>query len=405
MAVLYINSLGREVRTHSFSSGQTFSACARKYFLQKVRGWRRRERTAAMEFGKAVENAIQAFHENGLRPESGVEHFKREWAVHKMDKELVYKPTEKDFDNLLRAGSELLKLYQILLPSLPIVNPVFQANFSKPVFPGTNLADLTDQGFVDLISSLDNWDHPLLPKVPQGEGPRRVIVDIKTAGKELNVTRDLLGLDGQLRRYGWLAGYRDVAFLWAVKSVWDAYQKGTEVTFLTSTDNWTAGNRAVVFKFNEEEGTVLLTTHEGLQRIKGLLDEIKGKGSTERKEMLLAGLIADNELLSASVSDITKQKIQFLATRLSEEDVHEAGERVGQEIVAIHDANEKGVWLQSTGIRFPNTACTWCEYRGNCTKNDALRDSLLVQTAPADNVLDEIEEDFEEDFGFGGEGE
>lgn len=404
MAVLYVGPTGRGVTRHSYSSGSTFNSCRRKYFLQKVKGWRKKERTAATEFGNAIEAAIQHYHSNGLELDSGVEYFKRSWAVHKMDKELVYKPTEKDFDNLLRAGSELLRLYEILLPSFPIVDPVFQANFTKKVFPGSHLDDLQDTGWVDLISRAP-IKHPLLPDIPvTKETSRTLIVDIKTAGKELSVTRDMLRMDPQLRRYAFLSSYKDVAFLWLVKSVWDAYERGKEVTFITSSENWTAGDRAVVFQYLEEKQRVLLTTTEGLQRIKGLLAEIKGKGSTERKETLIAGLVADNDLLSASVDDITKQKIQFLACRLSDEDINEAGEQVGEEIVAIHDANERGVWRQSPGIRFPDQKCTWCEMRGICTKNDKQRDEMLIQITPADNLLDEIEEDFDDtDFGFGEE--
>lgn len=396
MAVLYINQNGKEVRTHSFSSGSTFNSCARKYYLQKVKGWRPKERSAALEFGKAVEDSIQYFHENNLESGSGVEFFKRRWAVYEDDKELVYKATEKNFSNLLRAGAEILKLYEILLPSLPISHPVFQVNYSKPVFPDTNLGDLMDQGYVDIISSLESWEHPLLPKIPRGEGRRQILIDVKTAGKELNITADMLALEPQLRRYGWLSGLRTVAFLLLIKSVWDAYEKGKDVTFLTTTDNWTAGDKAVVFRFDEENQTALLTTHEGLQRIKGLLEEIKGKGSTERKDTLIAGLIKDNDILSVSVDDITKQKLQFLAVHLTEEDVLEAGNQVAQEIVDIHAANERGVWLQRPGVRFPDQKCTWCQMRGICTRNNKLRDELLVQITdgPRFEEAEEVEEDW-----------
>jgi hypothetical protein len=401
MSVLYVNNRGREVVTHSYSSGQTFSSCRRKYYLQKVAGWRQKERSAALEFGKAFEQAIQYFHENGLVPDSGVEDYKRRWLVYKDDAELVYKPADGSWLNLYHAGAQLMKLYEILLPSLPIFQPVFQVNYTRQVFPGTDLADLYDQGYLDCVSKCQDWDHPLLPKVkrPANATHRVVAVDIKTAGKELSVTADILGLDPQLRRYASLSGISDQSFLWAVKSSYSAYQKGTEITFLTASDDWKAGDKAVVYKYDRETEVALLTTHAGIQKMDELMEAIKGKGSTDRKEALIAERLLFGDLLEVKSEQFTKQKLQYLAVRISEEAIHDATEQVAQEVAAIHDANLKNSWLPSPSIRFPDTKCCWCAYRGNCTNNNALRDSLLVQITDPNAVVEEIEED----FGFGDE--
>ena len=64
MAFLYINSKGNPWRKHSYSAGNTFDQCPRKYFLQKVMGWKERDNKARFQFGKALENAVQWFHEH-----------------------------------------------------------------------------------------------------------------------------------------------------------------------------------------------------------------------------------------------------------------------------------------------------------------------------------------------------
>jgi len=62
MAHLYVNSKGQEVRSFSYSAGSLFHECAQKFKLSRLDGWRERELRASMEFGKAIENAIQAYH-------------------------------------------------------------------------------------------------------------------------------------------------------------------------------------------------------------------------------------------------------------------------------------------------------------------------------------------------------
>ena len=66
MAYLYINSNGKEVRSHSYSAGSLFHECAQKYKLARLDGWKEREQRASQQFGIALEAAIKTYHELDL---------------------------------------------------------------------------------------------------------------------------------------------------------------------------------------------------------------------------------------------------------------------------------------------------------------------------------------------------
>src|SRR6266478_602510 len=137
MGFLYINSKGNPWRKHSYSAGNTFDQSPKKYFLQKVLGWKEKDNKARFALGKAFEIAIQWHHEhNGS---GAVDKFVQEWSVYKDNKDLQYTKVEKDWVTCLRIGIEWMKLYIIRQSSLPIPmgsQTLFQREFSKEVFPG-----------------------------------------------------------------------------------------------------------------------------------------------------------------------------------------------------------------------------------------------------------------------------
>jgi hypothetical protein len=398
-AILYTNPKGNPVTRGSYSSSQLFNSCRYKYKQEKILGIRRKEKSGAMQFGKALEDAIQYYHDNGLKPDSGVDHFKLLFLKHKDDTELVYTKRDQSWQNLYVAGAQMLKLYEILLPTFPIVSPVFQLSYSKEVFPGTDLSGLEQGGFVDMLSK-GPWVHPLLPKVkiPGGASHRPIGIDIKTGGAELNLTAGLLALDMQIRSYAWLSGVDTWAFLWFTKSIVDSFQKGVEVTFLTSTADWTSGDKATIFKYDEETKTALLSSEAGLQKIAEMLAEVKGKGSTERKEAIIQERIMFGDLLTAHSDNFTKQKVQFLAVVINDEAKQEAGDQIAKDLVEIHAAHQTDSWPRNPGVRFPDTRCLYCSHRGLCLGDKSLVDQLLVQKMDA--APEEVDDD---SFGFGEE--
>ena len=166
MAVLYVNTKGKPHRRHSYSAGLDFSQSPLKYYLRRIMGWRESDDKAAFLFGRALEQAIQYFHDNAGR--GAVEKFVELWSVHQENKELVYTKTEKDWASLNRAGIDMLKLYAIRQPLLPLPlggSSVFQREYVKTVFAGDEkYGDLEFGGKIDVISYVQP-DHPLLSKV------------------------------------------------------------------------------------------------------------------------------------------------------------------------------------------------------------------------------------------------
>src|SRR5487761_2540197 len=114
MAFLYVNTKGTPWRKHSYSAGGDFDLCPYKYYLRRVEGWKERDNKARFLFGKAVEQAVQFYHEHdgrGIREE-----FNRIWGQWKDRTDIQYTRTEKDWATLQLDGDELVRLYQIRQP-------------------------------------------------------------------------------------------------------------------------------------------------------------------------------------------------------------------------------------------------------------------------------------------------
>ena len=56
---LYINYANRPVTAHSYSAGTTFRFCKRRYYLERIQGWREKEQKASLHFGRCVEDALK----------------------------------------------------------------------------------------------------------------------------------------------------------------------------------------------------------------------------------------------------------------------------------------------------------------------------------------------------------
>ncbi len=78
MAFLYISADGKERNRHSYSAGLEFSQCPWKYYLHRIMGWREKDNKAALLFGRALEDAIQFYHETGGKV--GEDEFIRLWS-------------------------------------------------------------------------------------------------------------------------------------------------------------------------------------------------------------------------------------------------------------------------------------------------------------------------------------
>ena len=381
---LYKSASNREVNHASSSSLDTFRLCRRKFKLSRIDGWRQKEKKASREFGKCIESAVQFYHDNGLKSGESVSEFQRLWAKFIDQTDLTYTDQEKDWISLNTMGKEMMRLYEISLPNLPIKNPKWQLQFLKPLWPGDPaLGDLQFMAYIDLLSTLTDGT--------------RIVVDIKTAKSLLPVTSNMISLDGQLRKYAWVSGIRDVGFLNFVKASPESFKKGTEVTLLEDSGIWKPGKSLVVVSVPEaaegdERRYLNLAEEETVQLMDKELDQISGKGAKEKKEAVYSNYSLLNKINTISRDWVTKTRLQFVRGIIPEEDLPEIGTQLGTDTYAIYQAQKSGSYPADGGVRFPNAICGWCEFRGLCLKDNKLRDELLVQIGPKTEEKDWLEE-------------
>ena len=399
MPRLYVNRKGFAHKRHSYSAGNTFDQSPFKYFLQKIEGWHENDNKGTFLFGRAIEEAIQYHHDhNG---EGAVEDFQARWNQHKENTKATYTKTEQNWENLYHIGTEMIKLYQIRQPSLPIPlggGVSFQREFAKEVFPGDpNYGEIEDCGKIDIIAYVDP-EHPMLAKLdwrPEYGAVRPVIVDIKTSALDFPEQRGIAAFDKQLRRYSWLSGIRDVALLWFVKKN-RAIQKGSSVTLLRDSDTFKAGEEAVVAKV--DDAVVWLVRNDfmldEMEKAQGKKEDGKTDQTKAGKERAFQWLQMNGTPVASS--DITKQRLQFNSGFVTIESANEAGTIAARQIVQIVNAwKTYGTkpWPSEFGIRFPHDDRNDPFFRAFVLKDEGFkRDYFTRSEETVDDIFGEESE-------------
>jgi hypothetical protein len=340
MAVLYINSKGNAWRKHSYSAGNDYDQSPLKYYLRRVSGWREVDNKARFLFGRALEEAIEWHHDHD--GQGAIEDFEHRWAQHKDRKDLLYTAVEKDWETLNLDGREMIMLYQIMQPKLPIPLggcSVFQREIAKEVFPGDpNYGEIEDAGKLDIIAYVEP-NHPMLEPITwdaKDGAYRPLIIDIKTSGIDFPEQPGIAAFDKQLRRYSWLSGIRDVALL-GFKKTGRSLRKGSSVTLLGNAYKggivnirelyFKAGDEAVIAKVEKDSSWIVIN--------ESLIDNYKE-----------FGIPVPNYIL-------TRQRLQFISGRVSEQSAMEAGEIAARQIVQIVNSWKNNSWPNTFGIRYP----------------------------------------------------
>jgi hypothetical protein len=366
MAFLYINSKGQQWRKHSYSAGNTYDQCPYKYFLQKVQGWKPRDNRGSFLFGRAIEEAIQ--HHHDFNGEGAVEDFQRRWLVHKDNTEILYTKTEKDWENLFYVGTDMVRLYVIRQPELPIPmggSTVFQREYEKEVFPNDpNYGGILDAGKLDIVSYVVP-DHPSLRKIewkPEYGALRPIIIDIKTAATDFSESPGMAAFDKQLRRYSWLSGVRDVGLLWFKKTS-RKLSKGVSVTVLADVvvfnpvgANHTvlaAGKEAVIAKV-DGDNVWLVHNDFMLEQMSKAQGQVNGKTiqTSVAKDKAEAWLKENGYCVPAS--QVTRQRLQFNCGFVTIESANDAGQIAARQIVSIVNSWKTKTWPNTFGIRYPS---------------------------------------------------
>jgi hypothetical protein len=364
---LYVNPKGYLVTRHSYSGGDTFNYCAKKYYLERVQGWSDKQDRVARHFGIALEAGIMFWHQRGQNTAEAVDEFLRLWSEHK-DKPYIYSKVEKDWESLGKSGAELIQLYTLMYPTLPytVVNPksAFQVQTNFEVFPGTKLAGIEFTSYIDLEAQLKDGKTPL-------------IIDIKTSGKDIP---DLLVLDPQLRSYAWVKGFPNVAFLW-FRKMGREISKGDWIKILQPYGGFEPGASVVVLK--EDDFGFWVTPDAQIEADMNKLFVGQSKAVVAARQ---AYIEANGKLVVESA--ITKQRVQFKMAQVSEASREDIGRSIRRDIVNIAAATEKDFFPMQSGVRFPNEKCPNCAMRGICSDNAELRDALVMRKHA-------------DDFGFG----
>lgn len=404
--VLYINADGKNVTHSSYSSRQTFKFCARQFQLTRIHGWWSKENRAAPLFGKCIEAGLQAFEESDCKPDAGVKVFTTLWSDVKLLPEFdsfIYTASEGNWDQLLRTGEQMMRLYEVRRNKLPITTPIFQQKLRKTIFPGTNLAMLENVAVLDMLS-FPSADHALLPQISvdmsciacatrwscslETDGApfrrcdlhrtRELIIDIKTSGKDFPT--ELVALDPQLAEYAWQTRIPDVAFLWFVK-VGHGLKRGSKVSLLKAAGALWAGWEGFVIETGEPDTDgrmwVYVGSYDTLQKFE---ETIKGTRGKIRDALLLKLLDegkADGSIVATSDLSVTKQRIQFAAARLSDAEMNDVGKSVAQTTVEMVRAHEQDFYEKQPGVRFPNEKCGFCSMKWICLNKPKERDETL----------------------------
>jgi hypothetical protein len=287
-------------------------------------------------------------------------------------------------------------LYELKAPHLPIYKPLFQQRIRKTLFPGTNLCMLENVAVLDILS-FPPWDHKMLPKIEQLSSEseqRELIIDVKTAGKDFPTA--LVSLDPQLAEYAWQTRIPDVAFLWFVKAG-HGFKRGSRIALLVARAPLWAGWEGHVLDVSEDDaGAQVLSigSWDALQKYEAAVKGIRAsKKLTELKQNLILTGHGDGSILTVAPSDVTKQRIQFAAARLTDADMDEVGRSVAQTTVEMVRAHEQDFYEKQPGVRFPSEKCGFCSMRFHCLHDADGRDKNL--TRRGEEWLDGIDQENE----------
>jgi len=365
MAFLYKNKNGYQVSNHSYSGGEDFRYCRKKYELARIQGWKLKEQKASLEFGNSIESAIKYHHMVACKPNSGPEEFTRLWDKFE-HANLTYSEKEGTWEDMRVMGVEMLQIYEIWAKKyLGIRPPKFQLNYKKEVFPNTELAGINFTAYIDMVAPID-YSVDIID----------VVLDIKTSATPLPNKRNLLVLDSQLRSYAWVTGIQDVGFLWFIKARPDSYKSGDIVTLLHDTTLFRAGEQAVVL--TKTEDTAVIVYPDVFRKF----EEDKPNHTAAK---LKAKWAAEGE--GVHLDSISRQRLEFKTIHMPQSAVEEQGHVIAQEIADIHHATANNLYYREPGIRFPNNKCLLCPMLGICTDNEQMIEEKLINPNPENEQL------------------
>lgn len=304
--------------------------------------------------------------------------------MHKENGDITYTDTEKNWDTCNRMGSDMIRLYVAVQPSLPIPlggNSVWQREYAKEVFENDeNYGGIQDAGKLDVVCYVEP-NHPRLPKIewkPEYGAFRPLIVDIKTSAVDFPEQPGMAAYDSQLRRYSWLSGIRDVSLLWFKKSGL-GYKKGYSATFIDPAGQFVAGQECVIARVDGDNAWVVYSDFM-LEE----MDKAQGKKGDKLDQTDIAKQRALDWLKQygtlVPLASLTRQRLQFNAGFVSQKSADEAGQIAASQIVRIVNASKTGQWPNTFGIRYPHDDRNDSYFRAFILKEETYKQQNFVKS-------------------------
>jgi hypothetical protein len=390
MPPLYVRPDGTGCYEHSYSAGIDYDKSPLGYYKRRIEGWREADNRAAFRFGRAIEDSIEFYHNNGR---DLVSHFVAIWNLHK-DIELKYTKLEKDWANLLRCGVEMLQLYIIRQPSLPIpmgAKSAFQRKYEIEMYPNDPwYGEILHVGKVDVVAYTEP-DHPLLPAIDwTGKGNiRESIGDIKTTAS-VWAGNGLVRFHPQMRNYAFLTKIYTVWMLWFVKKC-HKVGKGNIVTLLANHGNVPAGEELIVASLIKDSEEVYLVPDkswiETMEKEQGRKEDGSldtKKEANERKEQWLV-----KYAIKVPLSAVTKQRLIFDSGIITPESAMEAGEIAGRQIQQIVNSWKTNKWPSTYQVSYPRDDSKDPYFRAFILNDTEFRDANFTRTF--EEAFDDLE--------------
>lgn len=337
---IYTTPGGFEVREFSHSQWRLYAECPRKFYFERILGWRRKG-TAAIEFGHAVELAIREFYfqKCALDP---VPMFVAHWESRAKDAAKLDWPEGQTWESMKIHGSGLMT--------------VLGRDWKKYKPRDPQFFDYK-RNKLRIRDNATGSDYATVPDFMDKDADGRYITDIKALSYLINSPLPGMAvLDMQLATQAAATGVSRVSlwnFCWKPKRLASA----TRDEILTECHGDAGLSIWVVRETNsltiDEAGAFLQ-----FENSKQLNEDFK------RNKKLAPELAQESERIIATIKD--RHKPQYVIQWLEGEMPREVALNAVREEMSVIPLIQAGYFPRRGGLRFPDNQCVWCSHRGLC---------------------------------------
>ncbi len=365
--VIYTSPKGWDVTDLSNSMFNEYSESPAKFKWRRIYGIREKHRWATMEFGHAIQRAVQSkLKTPTIDP---VEVFEIEWDSRSADPSLVYSPSTSQ-KKLMEQGRELMK--------------VFNAEAKKYNFQNMRFPELRDSEKIRVLDPNTGCYYVSIPDMICTDIQGPLICDIKALAKGIPTeTPGLVVNDMQLRTQASLTKIYRVA-LWVFSRSPESPPKPSVKQLLDMTRTY--GIAEDIYQLEILRQVLGFTIEEGANALRiekkaasGLAKEML---RLKKEPQVTVTLGVMNALLDELETALTPvYKIQWIESRMK---AAWADEAVQDQLKIIPEI-QKGCFPCRCSVRYPKDDVHDCPFRGLC-----LSQAVADPTAEQKKAWDEI---------------